>query len=434
MQETKDFLNEQTPAAPSFFKKNLVIKIVAAIVGLFAVGTIILATRIWDPLWNPFRPEPKQIIESMYENMKGAESFNTKILLKVDDENNNSFSVRLTNDIDKSERKRYKGQIEISSVSEGSSFSFSIQYVLNDKELFIKMGNIPPIMGMDFSAFSGQWIKLEGQALKENKNVDLISEIKEVFVFDKELKDEKINGNKTYHYVIKLNKDKLEKLTAGLMESVPQGIAPIPDEETIGQQLEAIEDFGIDYFIGKRDMLLYKASFYKEIADEGGKRYLNFEWNFSDFNKEIHIDIPENAKPIEELVGGLFGEIMPISDGFTSGQEYSGSKEDKAISLMHDISFEIAGYDYDYGKEEFVEIIYRYNCQNEEIKTICQEIKSAIGAEPVINTSEEEYCMYIIFPKTEMMDTSQYYCIDTFGSYFWTDKPDCSETFFKCYK
>ncbi|MDP2910359.1 MAG: hypothetical protein Q8N58_01045, partial [bacterium] len=52
------------PKTPFKINKMLIIKIgIAAVVGVLVLTGVALAARIWDPVWNPFRPEPEEVME-----------------------------------------------------------------------------------------------------------------------------------------------------------------------------------------------------------------------------------------------------------------------------------------------------------------------------------------------------------------------------------
>lgn len=306
-----DFIKRQKP----------ITKIIAVVVLIIIIGTgIALGSFIWDPLWNPFRPSPEKVIGKMYQNMKEAKSFHIELIFEIKGSSSSeNMTVRLNNDSDKldPDNIRSKGKIEIVS---GDSLSFTLNYVMINKKLFFKVDNIPPIMGMDLSFFQGEWIDVGESSEQEDQETkslgEFIEEIKEILILKQELKDDKIDSRKVYHYLLGINEEKLKELsqnaTDAIVSSVPLIGGTIGSNESIEKQLENIKDFEMNFFIGKRDELLYKISIYDEVGDESGKKSLSLEMNFSDFNKEIDIQVPEGARKIEEILQEMFGGFMGI--------------------------------------------------------------------------------------------------------------------------
>ncbi len=298
---------------PSFVPKrsSLIIKIVIGVVVILVVGIgVALAARVWDPLWNPFRSEPQEVLEKMYQNMKEAKSLHVELVLNIEENSSSEVTIiKLSNDSDKLDPNNTKSKGEIEVVS-GDKFSFKLNYVIINKKLFFKIDNISPIMGMDLSFFQGKWIE-SGESFKqdnqESKTLgESIEEIKEILIFKQELKDEKIDNKRVYHYLLEINEEKLKELSqiATPVSGIVGGVG------SIEKQVEDIKDFEINYFIGKRDELLYKISAYKEVEEESRKESLSFEMTFSDFNKELYIEAPQEAQSLEEVLEGLFGESI----------------------------------------------------------------------------------------------------------------------------
>lgn len=288
---------------------TLVIKIVVGVVVILVVGLgVALATRLWDPMWSPFRPEPEEVIERMYQNIREAKSLRAELTLKIE-QGLAATIIKLSNESDKSDpdSTKSKGRIEVASEH---MFSFTLDYIIVDKKLYFKLDKIPSFMSMVPSPIEGVWIdagELYNQFTEQPKGFgEIVKEAEEALVFKEELEDEKIDSKRVYHYLLSIDEEKLRELSqAATSSAVPFTARGGQTDGPIDQQLEEIKDFEINYFIGKKDELLYKMSAYKEVEEESSS--VSFELTFSDFNKELSIEVPKGAKKMEEILGNPFG-------------------------------------------------------------------------------------------------------------------------------
>ena len=306
---------------PFKIAKGLIIKIgvVVIIIGIPVLTGVTLATRIWDPLWNPFRPESEEVIQRMYQNMKDTNSYHMEAVL-ITEESSKKTIVKMTGDFDKrgSNDTEIKGKLEFTSESDLSFTSLGLNYMIANKKIFVSIGEIPSLMGVDFSAISGQWIDF-GEFYNFQKDLEsfrgFIEKTKQMLTLKEALKDEEINNKKVYHYLLEINEEELKELLSQTIADPISLIAGmVGGSEYLEKELENIKDFEINYFIGKEDELLYKISFYQEDELESGKESLSFELTFSDFNKELYITKPIGSKSIEEILSGFFEgaiEVLP---------------------------------------------------------------------------------------------------------------------------
>jgi len=75
--------------------KKIIIPILVLVFLLLAGATIVLASRIWDPLWNPFRPKPEKVIERMFQKVWQVKTFQDKSDISLICNSKNKFSLRL---------------------------------------------------------------------------------------------------------------------------------------------------------------------------------------------------------------------------------------------------------------------------------------------------------------------------------------------------
>lgn len=60
--------------------------------GVVGVGTS-LATRVWDPLWNPFRPNPEKVLAKTASQMKELKTYHNKTVFVADFKNKEGFKI-----------------------------------------------------------------------------------------------------------------------------------------------------------------------------------------------------------------------------------------------------------------------------------------------------------------------------------------------------
>jgi hypothetical protein len=261
--ENEEIKSTQIPSTPSSFPtppgsspkiKNRLIKIVVGIIiiTVFGVG-IALATRVWDPLWNPFRPEPEEVIDKMAAEMNKLKTLHsrTKIEIRGKEDFKEVFKLFMdfSTDSDKSDPKTLKsaGEFYISLSFEGTQFSLAGESREIGKASYLKLTTIPlPLqpfflmIGFDLNQLKDQWIKLdmeefskelieslgtpitpeieqEFQKAKEREEkiiqkIQTLFQNKKIYVVKKEFPDKKIGGEKVYHYSVALNEAEIKKI------------------------------------------------------------------------------------------------------------------------------------------------------------------------------------------------------------------------------
>jgi len=146
------------------FWASLWFKIAAAVVLIILLGAgIALASRAWDPLWNPFRPSPEKVLQKMLENMQKISSVHTEAELKADGAEGaagSSFLLKLSDHSDVSDNQNMKSQGKINAEikSQGVQLSGTASYLGLGKDLFFKIDNLPaiPLLPIDLNQFTGR--------------------------------------------------------------------------------------------------------------------------------------------------------------------------------------------------------------------------------------------------------------------------------------
>jgi len=312
-------------------KKILLILVGIVLSSLVGTGGL-LYTRIWDPMWNPFRPSPETVIIRMAERMEGLKTSHLDIDLEIETKNKEEFKISLTSHLDSDttdpENPKGVGDFEIVFELEGMQFSFGAEIVALDKDFYLKPTTIPALpflapffemMGIDLNQLKGQWIRFETEAEKEEEKemleeLKLLLKDKKLYSVKKELTDEKIGEKKVYHYLVALNKEEIKKVVPEILEIIEKyGLEKekIPEVELreffkeFDEFLGRISEIEAEIWIGKKDYLLYRLKGEKEVDlskfNEKGKVIVRMEMNFSKFDEPVKIEKPKDSKTLEEI-------------------------------------------------------------------------------------------------------------------------------------
>jgi len=440
---------QELPVAPLKKSKGKIFKIVVGIIILVLVGLgISLYTRAWDPLWNPFRPEPEEVINEMAKKMTDVKTLHSEtkfdFLTKEDTKETFKMTMEFWSDSDTTDKENPKsaGNFSLSLAIEGMQFLLAGESKTIGKDSYLKLTTIPASpfleaylsqMGIDLSQLKNQWIKIDEESTKnllkslgmetemeeetETKQKEMIEKFqailkdKKLYLARKEFPDTKIKNQKVYHYLVALNKEGVKKLIPELLkELIKTGIFPQPPTEAEWQEFEKefpkefdkffakIGDIEGEIWIGKKDLYLYKIKGGKEIDlskfEEGtkGKITVKLDTNFSNFNQPVKIETPKEYKTLEEILSPFLKLKL---------------ESEKAEIISNDMYIISAKAKLIYSQQgSYVNIK-----NDQEIIFFLTEIERYTGNKPVIHSSKNSFCGYVeIYP-------TQYLCIDSKG--FW---------------
>jgi len=332
-------------------KKNL-LKIIIAIVvaGLLGAG-ISLATQIWDPLWNPFRPSPETVIEKMTEKMGKVQVIHSDIDFEIEVKNGEEFNIK-TNalvDTDSADPNNQKGAMvfNLNFNIAGMQISLGFEQKIIGQSSYIKLTTIPtqvlgPMLqelGMDINQLRNTWIKIDEDILKNimgqeftqkmeeeqekaekqqeilTEKIKKLVENKKLYLVKEELPDEKVGKIKTYHYIVVLNKEEIKTTLLELIKifNEQEEAQSLPGEELqklqgeINSFFEKVGEIVGEVQIGKRDKFLYKFIGEKNLGisqfhkGQEGTFTVKLNIDFSNFNQPVSIEPPQEFKTLEEM-------------------------------------------------------------------------------------------------------------------------------------
>jgi len=297
------------------------------------------------------------------------------------------YDLKLSGKVDQTDSKNPKNATKMNLNLDlgGMEIKLNGEMIIIDKITYVKIGQLPfPLSMFLGEQFSNQWFKLDMEELEKqqkkimqgsgmdinfdafdlSKNQEKMERIKQQFTeliknnnllqVDQRLRDEKINNKKCYHYQVSLNKANIGKVAEGMINIFnkefndvnPVIFHGLTEDEKFQKFIKQLENIIMqangELWIDKKDFYLHKSSFNfaadfsgVELGEEkvpDGALTMNMSGtvNYANFNQQMEIKAPANAKPLMEVLENLMPkstvsttEKMPDSDGdgLTDGEE-----------------------------------------------------------------------------------------------------------------
>jgi len=356
----------QIPTEKKTKKKTVAVVLIVFL--LIAIGIIgVLAARIWDPLWNPFRPSPELVLARAMENMFGLKSYHTETTAKLDVTNLDTqetlkVTLQITSDADRFDKNEPKSYsiFTFNIGAQGVNFILGGETIQIGEETYIKINTLPAPLLMELQTVSpnlnqivdklkNQWISFNPEDLGismginsltpqereeiEQKMQDLVFKYPPVQI-KKELPDQTIDGQKMYQILTVLDKENLKLYLAELLKIVEEyNLLPGTsyDKEEIAKLNESIDKFfdqageiEVYFLVGQNDYFIHQIKGMKTIEKftsetngepENFSMELTWDISYSDFNKEKKIERPEESQSIMEIFMNLLMDYYESSSG-----------------------------------------------------------------------------------------------------------------------
>lgn len=335
----------------------LIILVVLAGAGLFVAGQYF---NVNIP-WNPFALSPQAVVKNMMANMKNIKAYHTSIQVSISaassanaNQTLGSFSLDTEGGTDITDAKNPKADYTIS-VNLGLPAAVTSPILANmdvigvNNVLYLRLNSLQMpteyTNGINTAQILGNWLEADQDSMKaltaaESSQIgqvtlppssasqkmaqeiqNLISSENLVSV-DKQLSDQVINGQDTYHYSITISSAKLKDLATKIMNLTTQEAASTQNSGTsAGSSLvdgmaggvansfiDAVGDINAEIWIGKKDYLLYQVKFDKTIdlnklfPGANTQLAIKVDDNNSNFNKPITVQEPASSQKIEDFV------------------------------------------------------------------------------------------------------------------------------------
>ncbi|HEX9721941.1 MAG TPA: hypothetical protein VGA53_01620 [Candidatus Paceibacterota bacterium] len=352
----------------STIQKGIVAGLIIVLAG-FTSASALLATRAWDPLWNPFRPSPEQVLAQMAQKSKELNTFHlVQNFHTTGNTSKGNFNIdfRFASDID---------QTSLDALKAHSSFSINLNFTAQptqtpslildhlalegevisiDGTSYVRLSSLSLpesfetffdlfYFGLDPNQLTNQWIKIDQKELlafsgispemaaqELQKQTQLQIELQEIllspqfYVIRQELPDEEVDGRKMYHYVLEIKvAEMIDAVFAKIFEQedfqqdqFAAEVAKVAIKGVMETFIEKIGPITSDMWIDKQTLYLRKAAIQKTIDLKQfdptleGTSSFEYEMTYSDFNKSVAISAPTESASLQELFETLLEPLI----------------------------------------------------------------------------------------------------------------------------
>lgn len=319
---------------------------VLAVFGIISGGTL-LATRVLDPIWSPFRTSPAKVIPAMLEKMQEIKTFHSEVKFNADmkgeDPGKLTVSSSGNSDINEPQNVKTDEVFEVSFSSKnigdiGEIFFAKFNLKTIGQEIYFNISELDSpslfflfaMVGINPNDAVENWIKFpidnkSEEASKLEQVPSLTEQAKKIIsesnfcVFKKQLSDQKIEGQKMYRYLIAFDNEKTAQLILDLELLQPEKFnaeaGTLKTKEEIFKLLNNIGEISVELLIGKNDYLLYGLKMEKNIDLSKFNSVQNlldiyFEINNSKFNQPVNIEAPVSFKNFDEVFSPLITSVF----------------------------------------------------------------------------------------------------------------------------
>ncbi|MBI2577343.1 MAG: hypothetical protein HYV77_00685 [Candidatus Wildermuthbacteria bacterium] len=366
--------------------KVLTASVIAIAIMVITGFNAVLFAGVWDPVWNPFRPDPEKILFQSFWNLSKTKTYQSELSGSISfqsgqDKGKLSFSTKGPLDQTNKEMQLSAGiikvDIEIGRGSEQKTISLEGELKSQGNDvLYLKATKVPKEVheALEDAGLSNElldkWIKIDANSLMSRyldeeqqkayaeqaklqkelmeKLTKLISDPK-FYDIVKTHPNEEIKGVSAYHYTVDFKSRAFanEALpiildTVKALQANDSSFQEIPLDYAAGALQGMIDTFLLkvgpiqaDVWIEKQKKLPLKITFNKTIDTSvvyqplKGSVGIDFVFEFSDFNKPVHIEMPTDAVPIEEILD----DISSDDDFFPAPLGIGSSRARDAIRI-----------------------------------------------------------------------------------------------------
>lgn len=399
-------MRARKPGSGMLVRILLILIIVIALAG----GGLFVAGKYFNFPWNPFSVSPESVLKNMMARMKEVKSNKSVIAGDLSVSSGGIEQGKITfafnGDGDMNDPNNIVGNSSLVITANSAADSTPISTIdasakISGKVLYLKIDELllpgmPPIPGLDINKIKGQWYKLDEESIKalsaqsgeqmtfdfsqiqgsdlSNKVQDLILS-ENVFAVSQTLPDELIDGQNTYHYLVKISKDSLKNIFGKIVDMQMEEVAKVQAgtdltmatnvAKTIASSfIDKLGDIDLELWIGKSNFLLYRAKMNKTIdvsslmsglgvslPETDMSIAVNFSIDNSAFGEPVTVQEPEGSKKIEELlipllknqqIGSNLNSISAVAIGLSAKNKSYASLCYRGL---------LNGYEKTYGKD-----------------------------------------------------------------------------------
>ncbi|EKD23571.1 MAG: hypothetical protein ACD_81C00218G0015 [uncultured bacterium] len=324
-------------------------KRIALITGLIG-GIVILGASGWFA-YSVFLASPEKVLDVMMLNLRDVRSgaFSGEVTLQTNALLDSLTSATSTRDsqfaplfaIDGAVTIRAKASGAIDMIDSTNKKSYFISELSMDKwpmgdfilgaeyrnvaqRTYVQIKDVPDLGFFSLSFLKNSWFMLENTdvaaqlgteeraALTEEQRGQLIDAWREnrFLLVNATLPAEDIEGVATRHYALTLDKEAFVSwiITANaIMQNPPT------DQGSLAKQLDSLTINTFELWVGRRDRLPHKLlleATMRDTSDASKTSAISIALTGKDFNKPVDVIVPEDAKSFEEVLQGIFGQML----------------------------------------------------------------------------------------------------------------------------
>lgn len=328
-------------------------KVILGLVAIVAIAGVALASSGVLPINN------KNTTNAFVQNMLKAKQNVTSVHLDVAvngsiedgaDGQGGQFALKGSGVVSKAgEHDSADIHITLSGAEAGSQdMAAEMDLRVLDRVLYLRPTRIPPLPFIEPSQIMNKWFSLDPiEMYKQFGNSDKAAELENTLnagtrmpaeFYEKAYAltidtglvsklnkkgSEVVSGVPAEKYEMTLNMQKLPDFLAKYADlynsfAPTAGLEPMPVKNFTDDDKEALNALKISpisFWVGKDDYLVYKTSFSMSFDDSGAtsvgqnsKGTVTFEITASDYNKEVTVEKPEKAMPIQQFFQSLMSQ------------------------------------------------------------------------------------------------------------------------------
>lgn len=218
-----------------------------------------------------------------------------------------ALNIKFSDDTDSSDPQNSKstGNTNLKIEYSGIQFLADAEYVLLGKDIYLKLNKIPaiPFLPVDLNVLKDKWIKIPMENFEGSEGLsEIIQDLNsngDAALIKEELPDDKIRNVETYHFVIGFDGNKLADLIKRMLTA--GGESELAQEQ-ITQIVKNINGLDAEFWVGKRDYLLYRIKMGAKALRNGAEAVFDISVDLSDFNKPVSVSPPSDYTSVEDLI------------------------------------------------------------------------------------------------------------------------------------
>jgi hypothetical protein len=300
-------------------RTGMVVGIIIAliVVGILGAGAA-LFTKVWDPMWNPFRPAPEKVIANMALKMASVKTLHSDISANLNWKDGAEYDIKtsVSADADSTDIQNSKtgGRFSANLTMAGDQSLLAFELKQIGQSIYVELTTVPSASTVSqLSSIPGgnylnlpkdQWIKIDSGGLeKTSASPEKLEELlinENLYQIKTELPDERMGNVMTYHYEVSLDSQAFRNAII-VPDQLKDMVQPAIDNFFAGTG-----DLTGELWIGKKDNFLYGFKMQKSFdlsqttAALSVQGSVSLNADFSQFNESMMIEAPVQFQTLEE--------------------------------------------------------------------------------------------------------------------------------------